>query len=108
MGRIPLEAAVPVPPLPPLVARPSSRFAKDLKRARKQGLDLAELYAVVALLQVRAPLPERCRDHALLGSWIGFRECHIRPDWLLVYAVNDTALVLVLQRTGTHADLFGE
>lgn len=86
----------------------SSQFRKDLKRARRQGRDIAELNAIVALLANGAVLPERCRDHALLGSWIGFRECHIRPDWLLVYAVNDTALVLVLQRTGTHADLFGE
>ena len=68
---------------------------------------MAELDAVVALLLVRAALPERCRDHALHGDMEGYRECHVRPDWLLVYRIVENVLVLVLQRTGTHSELFG-
>lgn len=58
-------------------------------------------------LAMEKPLPEKCRDHALTGNWEGHRECHIQPDWLLVYRIEEDVLVLTLARTGTHSDLFG-
>ena len=84
----------------------SNRFRKDLKLAAKRGLRLDELNAIVEQLAAGQTLPERNRDHTLTGDYIGFRECHIRPDWLLVYRVDGDALELFLFRTGTHTDLF--
>lgn len=84
----------------------SNRFKKDLKLAAKRGLDLAELEAVVNRLAAQQPLPDKNRDHTLTGDYIGFRECHIRPDWLLIYRVDGEDLVLFLFRTGSHTDLF--
>ena len=84
----------------------SNRFKKDLKLAAKRGLNLAELEAVVNRLAAQQPLPDKNRDHTLTGDYIGFRECHIRPDWLLVYRVDGEDLVLFLFRTGSHTDLF--
>lgn len=84
----------------------SNRFRKDLKLAAKWGLRLDELNTIVEQLAAGQTLPERNRDHALTGDYIGFRECHIRPDWLLVYRVDGDALELFLFRTGTHTDLF--
>ncbi len=84
----------------------SNRFRKDLKLAAKRGLRLDELNAIVEQLAAGQTLPERNCDHALTGDYIGFRECHIRPDWLLVYRVDGDALELFLFRTGTHTDLF--
>ena len=84
----------------------SNRFRKDLKLAAKRGLRLDELNAIVEQLAAGQTLPERNRDHALTGDDIRFRECHIRPDWLLVYRVDGDALELFLFRTGTHTDLF--
>lgn len=84
----------------------SNRFKKDLKLAARRGMDLGELDAIVERLAAQLPLPDRNRDHALTGDYIGFRECHIRPDWLLVYRVDGEDLLLFLFRTGSHADLF--
>ena len=84
----------------------SNRFRRDLKRAVRRGCDPALLENVVNLLAARRPLPDANRDHALTGNWIGYRECHIQPDWLLIYKVSDNELVLLLMRTGTHSDLF--
>ena len=84
----------------------SNRFKKDLKLAAKRGMNLDELDAIVEQLAVQLPLPDKNRDHALTGDYIGFRECHIRPDWLLVYRVDGEDLILFLFRTGTHTDLF--
>lgn len=84
----------------------SNRFKKDLKLAARRGVDLGELDAIVERLAAQLPLPDRNRDHALTGDYVGFRECHIRPDWLLVYRVDGEDLLLFLFRTGTHADLF--
>ena len=84
----------------------SNRFKKDLKLAAKRGLDLAELETIVNRLAAQQPLPDKNRDHSLTGDYIGFRECHIRPDWLLVYRVDGEDLVLFLFRTGSHTDLF--
>lgn len=79
-------------------------FRKDYKKAKKRRLPLEKLKEVVDLLAMGQPLPERNRDHALTGDWVGHRECHIQPDWLLIYRVAGEELYLV--RTGTHADLF--
>lgn len=84
----------------------SNRFRKDLKNARKRGLNLDKLTAVVDLLADQIPLDARYRDHALSGNYSAFRECHIDPDWLLVYRQDPDALELFLFRTGSHSDLF--
>ena len=84
----------------------SSRFKRDLKLIVKRGYDLNLLDTVVKKLANDIPLEERHRDHALTGNYVGFRECHILPDWLLIYRVDDTDLILFLSRTGTHSDLF--
>ena len=84
----------------------SNHFKKDLKMAKKRGYDLDLLNDVVERLARQEPLPKKNRDHSLTGDFIGFRECHIQPDWLLVYRVNDEELILFLTRTGTHSDLF--
>ena len=83
-------------------------FKKDYKRAIKRGLKIELLEQVVALLAMGEPLPEKNRDHDLSGDWVGHRECHILPDWLLIYRIEDDVLVLTLARTGSHSDLFGK
>lgn len=85
----------------------TTAFRKDYKRALKRGLDTALLDRIVTALADGRPLPPRHRDHALTGGWIGWRECHIQPNWLLVYLIEDDILVLTLTRTGSHSDLFG-
>lgn len=87
------------------VLKPTKQFKKDLKKAEKRGKNLEEFRTVVSLLQRNKPLPKRYEDHALLGTWKPCRECHIEPDWLLVYDTTDPGL-LVLIRTGSHSDLF--
>jgi mRNA interferase YafQ len=83
---------------------PSGQFKKELKVLAKRRWDLDRLQAVVDLLQRGQALPDRCRDHALVGRYAGFQECHVGPDWLLVYCVEGEKLILA--RTGSHADLF--
>lgn len=84
----------------------STRFKKDLKTASKRGYNLELLNDVVGKLASRQQLPEKNRDHELSGDYAGFRECHVAPDWLLVYRVVEEDLILYLMRTGTHSDLF--
>lgn len=84
----------------------SNQFKKDLKLASKRNYNLDLLDEIVNLLANREPLPTKNRDHALTGNYSGFRECHIQPDWLLVYRINEDELFLFLSRTGTHSDLF--
>lgn len=86
----------------------TTSFVKDYKLAVKRGLDIRKLYKVVELLANGEALPEKYKDHALVNSrnYKGMRECHIEPDWLLVYKITDSVLVLTLFRTGTHSDLF--
>jgi len=84
----------------------SNRFLKDLRLAKKRGLDLSLLEEVVNKLANQEVLDEKYHDHALSGDFADFRECHIKPDWLLVYTVDDEELELFLFRTGTHSDLF--
>ena len=90
------------------IVKPTTQFRKDYKLAMKRGLKIALLEEVVEYLAMGEPLPEKNRDHALTGDWVGHRECHIQPDWLLVYRVQNDVLVLTLTRTGTHSDLFGK
>jgi mRNA interferase YafQ len=85
---------------------PSNQFKKDIKLAKKRGLDLKLLKTVVDALAEGEMLDARYRDHRLTGNYHDFRECHIEPDWLLVYRVDGDELKLFLFRTGTHADLF--
>lgn len=84
----------------------TGQFRKDYKRIKKRGYDLKKLDAVIDRLLREEPLEERHRDHALIGGYIGFRECHVQPDWLLVYSIDEGNLILTASRTGTHADLF--
>lgn len=84
----------------------SGKFKKDLKLAKKRGCDVEHLNVVVEQLSSGIPLEEKYRDHVLSGEYAGFRECHIEPDWLLIYRMNQKELVLLLFRTGTHSDLF--
>ena len=85
----------------------TSAFKKDYKRAKKRGLDLTKLQETVDLLANGEPLPESQHDHPLTSNWANHRECHIEPDWLLVYHIYESVLVLELTRTGSHSDLFG-
>lgn len=84
----------------------TNKFKRDYKLCKKRGLDMSMLSDIVDTLLKEEPLPERCGDHALTGNYEGFRECHIQPDWLLVYAMKREELVLTASRTGTHSDLF--
>jgi mRNA interferase YafQ len=84
----------------------TARFKRDYKLVKKRGLDTALLMEVIRALASGESLPVRYRDHELTGDWIGHRECHIQPDWLLVYHIDGDELALVLSRTGTHSDLF--
>ncbi len=84
----------------------SNRFKRDLKLAARRGYNFELLDEVVNKLARRELLPEKNRDHALSGDYAGCRECHIAPDWLLVYQTEDKELILYLMRTGTHSDLF--
>jgi len=85
----------------------TASMKRDVKRLAKQGKDLAKLRAVLLLLADGHPLPRKNRDHALSGDKALLRECHIEPDWLLVYQIRQSELVLLAVNTGSHADLFG-
>ena len=81
-------------------------FKKDLKRIERRGYNLDLLRTTVSFLAEHKTLPEKYKDHRLTGDYTGYRECHITPDWLLVYRIDRDQLILVLTRTGTHSDLF--
>lgn len=81
-------------------------FKRDYKLAQKRGYEIGLLKEIVTKLANGEELPERNRDHALTGTYKGCRECHIKPDWLLIYQIVDEELILYLTRTGTHSDLF--
>jgi mRNA interferase YafQ len=91
-------------PLPPLELETTPRFERDLKQADKLGKDMEKYRAVVRSLRNRVPLSYGQRDHALKGEWEGYRECHIEGDWLLVYKIDSTRLILF--RTGKHEEIF--
>jgi mRNA interferase YafQ len=95
----------PQPPARDLTPAPSSKFRKDWKRLEKQHKDMDKLTAIIATLCAREPLAASHRDHALVGPWKWWRECHVAPDWLLIYKqVGDE---LILGRTGSHSEIFG-
>ena len=89
-----------------LKVRYSAKFKKDFKLVVKRGYDTKLFEDVVNLLREQNPLPERYSDHSLSGKYVGHRECHITPDWLLRYKIENDILTLSLTRTGTHSDLF--
>jgi len=87
-----------------LPVRPTSKFRKDLKKAAKQGRNLERLQQILKKLAVPEPLPAKFQDHKLKGEWCDFRECHLEPDWLLIYTITDFELRPA--RLGTHSELF--
>lgn len=89
-----------------LTVKTTAAFKKDYKLAVKRGLKTERLDVVIEMLAMGKPLPPEYRDHELSNNWKGHRECHIQPDWLLIYRIEDAVLVLTLARTGTHSDLF--
>lgn len=86
--------------------RPSVKFQKRLKTNTKRGYDISLLTNVLKLLAQGEPLPAKYKDHTLTGNYKGCRECHITPDWLLIYEISEKEVILYLTRTGTHSDLF--
>lgn len=86
--------------------KPSARFKKDVRLSQKRGYNLSLLTEVIEKLANGEVLSEKYKDHSLTGCYGGFRECHITPDWLLIYQILDNELILFLSRTGTHSDLF--
>ncbi|MFI5330027.1 MAG: type II toxin-antitoxin system YafQ family toxin [Desulfobaccales bacterium] len=83
------------------------QFERDLKRFRRGGHDLSELKAVMGSLLAGEPLAPKFKDHKLIGAWQGRRECHLHPDWLLIYKIDQGQNLIIFERTGSHADLFG-
>jgi mRNA interferase YafQ len=94
-----------VPP-PPLEVTPTTKFKRDVERQKKRGKDMTKLQAVIESLCHHRALEARHKDHPLAGEWEGYRDCHIEPDWLMIYLREGGKLVLA--RTGTHSDLFRE
>ena len=90
------------------VLKTTTKFKKDYKRCKKRGCDMELLASVIDTLLSGKQLDVKYRDHALHGNYEGFNECHITPDWLLIYTIDNKALILVASRTGTHSDLFDE
>ena len=90
------------------IVKPTTQFKKDFKLAMKRSMKIELLEEVIAMLAMGETLPDKHKDHALTGNWVGHRECHILPDGLLIYRIEDEVLVLTLARTGTHSDLFGK
>ena len=86
----------------------TTKFKKDYKLAIKRHLDIDLLDDIIRALSRGETLPEKNKDHELSGNWVGHRECHVQPDWLLVYRIDDDILVLTLVCTGTHSDIFGK
>ena len=84
----------------------TNTFKKDIIKAKKSRLNINELNSVIKSIANNEILDTKYKDHALKGNWIGYRECHIRPDWILVYRIVNEKLLLVLQRTVTHSELF--
>ena len=89
-----------------LVLKTTSQFKKDYKRMKKQGKNMTLLQGVIDTLLAEKSLEEKYKDHTLAGNYAGFRECHIQPDWLLIYTIDRGQLILTASRTGTHSDLF--
>ena len=89
-----------------LKVRYTNSFKKDYKKIIKRGYNPKLMENIIEKLVNRKKLPAKNKDHNLIGDYVGFRECHITPDWLLIYRIEEDELILVLSRTGTHSDLF--
>ncbi|WP_295027826.1 type II toxin-antitoxin system YafQ family toxin [uncultured Mobiluncus sp.] len=89
-----------------LKLKTTAQFRKDYKRIKKRGYNLSLLQDVLETLCAEKSLDTKYKDHALLGAYKGFRECHVQPDWILIYTIDKDELILVAARTGSHADLF--
>lgn len=89
-----------------LQLKTTAPFRKDYKRIKKRGYNLSLLQDVLETLCAEKSLDTKYKDHALLGAYKGFRECHVQPDWILIYTIDKDELILVAARTGSHADLF--
>jgi mRNA interferase YafQ len=87
-----------------ILIKSTNAFEKDSKKLQKRGKDLLKLKKIVSFLVQGKTLPQKNKDHKLTGNYLGFRECHIEPDWLLIYQIDRNELCLV--RTGSHSDLF--
>ena len=88
------------------IVKPTSRFRRDYKLMEKRSLDMSLLDELIVKLAEGIPLPASNRDHPLTGRWSGHRECHIEPDWLLIYRIEATTKRIVFYRSGSHSDLF--
>ncbi|HKM22239.1 MAG TPA: type II toxin-antitoxin system YafQ family toxin [Lachnospiraceae bacterium] len=88
------------------IIQPTNRFKRDLRLVQSRGYQIALLSTIISKLSNGEMLDEKNKDHDLHGNWEGYRECHIQPDWLLIYKIDDNDLILYLTRTGTHSDLF--
>ena len=88
------------------IVKPSKKFQKDLKKVKSRGYNINLLAEVIQLLEDGKTIPQRYQDHKLSGNFKGCRECHVLPDWLLIYEIVENELLLYLTRTGTHSDLF--
>lgn len=86
--------------------RPTTRFQGDLKRVQKRGYNISLLTDIIDKLAAGESLPKKNRDHQLIGDYVPCRECHVSPDWLLIYEIDREERILYLIRTGTHSDLF--
>lgn len=84
----------------------TSKFKKDYKNAIKRGYKIELLDEAIRLLAKEGKLPNKYKEHELTGNWKGFKECHVTPDWLLIYSLSNDVLILTLSRTGSHSDLF--
>lgn len=84
----------------------TSKFKKDVKLLKKQGKNIEKLYEIINILAYGEELDAKYRDHNLIGNYKGYRECHIEPDWLLIYKIMENILILTLSRTGSHSELF--
>lgn len=84
----------------------TSRFKKDYRLLQRRGYDMDKLLDVIDLLRDGSELPPQYKDHPLRGEYAGHRDCHIEPDWVLIYFRNESTLVLSMTRTGTHSDVF--
>ena len=82
----------------------TKQFKKDIKRVSKRGKSKEKLIEVLRILEKGEELPEKYRDHRLSGNWVGRRDCHVEPDWILIYKVTEDSIIL--ERTGSHSDLF--
>ena len=85
----------------------TAKMKKDIKRMKKRGKDISKLTSVLSIIASGNVLPDYNRDHQLSGNRAGFRECHIEPDWLLIYRIENDTLIVIATETGKHSDLFG-